>query len=148
MSTKGKKISRVRKWIFGSALLLVVLILSGCQTIAFYAQAIKGQYRLMTDREPIAKLVDNPKTPPDLKQQLELVQSMRQFAEKELKLPVDGHYLKYVDVRRPFVVWNVEAAQEFSLEPKSWWYPVVGSLEYRGYFSEKAARKYAAWLKD
>ena len=41
---------------------------------------------------------------------------MRAFAAKDLKLPVDGHYEKYADVHRPFVVWNVEAAPEFSLE--------------------------------
>jgi predicted aminopeptidase len=41
---------------------------------------------------------------------------------------------------RRFVVWNVYATPEFSLEPKKWWYPVVGSLKYRGFFSEKDAR--------
>jgi len=60
---------------------------------------------------------------------------------------VDGHYSKYVDVHRPFVVWNVEAAREFSMEPKTWWYPIVGSLEYRGYFSQHSATNYAASLK-
>jgi predicted aminopeptidase len=38
----------------------------------------------------------------------------------------------------------VEAAPEFSLEPRTWWYPFVGSLEYHGYFSERSARNYAA----
>ena len=47
-----------------------------------------------------------------LKQQLELLQKLRTFAEHDLKLPVDGHYAKYVDVHRPFVVRNVEAAPE------------------------------------
>jgi predicted aminopeptidase len=41
-------------------------------------------------------------------------------------------------------VWNVQAAPEFSLQPRTWWYPMVGSLEYRGYFSEQGARHYAA----
>src|ERR1019366_7787043 len=39
-------------------------------------------------------------------------------------------------------------APEFSLEPKKWWYPLVGSLEYRGYFAERGARRYAARLKQ
>jgi predicted aminopeptidase len=43
-------------------------------------------------------------------------------------------------------VWNVQAAHRFSLEPKTWWYPVVGSLDYRGYFSEDAARACAQRL--
>jgi len=69
-----------------------------------------------------------------LKAQLELLQSLLDFAEKDLKLVVDGHYRKYADVHRPFAVWNVEAAPEFSLEPRAGWYPLVGRLEYRATF--------------
>src|SRR6266403_163267 len=142
-----RRVNPARKWLLGSALLAVILIVSGCQTLSFYGQAIKGQYQLLAHRQPIEKLIADSSTPAQLKNQLELVQKLRAFADKELKLPVDGHYTKYVDVHRPFVVWNVEAAPEFSLEPKSWWYPLVGSLEYRGYFSESGARDYAERLR-
>jgi predicted aminopeptidase len=71
-----------------------------------------------------------------------LVQRLRTFAKDKLKLPVDGDYDKYVDVHRKYVVWDVQAAPEFSLQPKVWRYPFVGSLAYRGYFSEKSARRY------
>jgi predicted aminopeptidase len=60
---------------------------------------------------------------------------------------VDGHYERYADIHRRFVVWNVHAAPEFSLEAKTWWYPVVGSLKYQGWFSEAAARDHAAALR-
>ena len=138
---------RLRKWLAAPALLLAVLAMSGCQSFSFYGQAIKGQYEIVAHRERIEKLLADPQTPAPLKAKLQLVQSLRAFAKKDLKLPVDGHYQKYADVHRPFVVWNVEAAPEFSLEPKTWWYPFVGSLEYRGYFSERGARDYAARLQ-
>jgi predicted aminopeptidase len=41
----------------------------------------------------------------------------------------------------------VVAAPEFSIEAKTWSYPFLGKLKYRGYFSEKAARDEAATLK-
>jgi predicted aminopeptidase len=72
---------------------------------------------------------------------------MRQFAQDELRLPVDGLYLTYADLKRPLAVYNVHAAKPFSLEPKTWWYPVVGQLQYRGFFSEKAAHDYAHKLE-
>src|SRR5882762_2105602 len=143
-----RKVSPARKWLLGSALLAIILIVSGCQTLSFYGQAIKGQYQLLAHRQPIEKLVVDSSTPAPLKSQLELVQKLRAFAGKELKLPVDGHYRKYVDVHRRFVVWNVEAAPEFSMEPKTCWYPLVGSLEYRGYFCEEGAKKYGRSLKE
>jgi predicted aminopeptidase len=139
---------RLRNWLVAPALLLAVLAMSGCQSLRYYGQAIKGQYQIMVHREQMEKLLADPQTPAPLKAKLQLVQSLRAFAEKDLKLPVDGHYQKYVDLHRPFVVWNVEAAPEFSLEPKAWWYPLVGSLEYRGYFSEQSARDYAARLQQ
>src|SRR5882724_8871350 len=143
-----KNMGRGRKWVIALSLGVVLLAVSGCQTLSFYKQAIKGQYQLLAHRQPIDKLIADPQTESRLRQKLELLQKLRAFADHDLKLPVDGHYTKYVDVHRPFVVWNVEAAPEFSMEPKSWWYPLVGSLEYRGYFSEENANKYAAWLRS
>jgi predicted aminopeptidase len=142
-----KKASRFQKALIIVGFILIVVGLSGCETISFYRQAIKGQYQLIAGQQPIDKLVASTNTEPRLRKQLQLVQDLRGFADKELKLPVDNHYRKYVDVHRPYVVWNVEAAPEFSMEPKSWWYPLVGSLEYRGYFSERAAQHYAGTLR-
>jgi predicted aminopeptidase len=45
-------------------------------------------------------------------------------------------------------VWNVHAAPEFSLTAKKWWYPVVGRLDYQGYFDVTRARHYAAALQE
>jgi predicted aminopeptidase len=145
---KTRKGVGARKWAVALLVLLVVTVLTGCQTLSFYCQAIGGQYELIAHRRSVEKLLADAGTPARLKNQLELLQRLRAFAEKELRLPVDSHYEKYVDVHRPFVVWNVEAAPEFSLEPKSWWYPVVGSLDYRGYFSESRAKRYGATLRE
>jgi predicted aminopeptidase len=147
MNLSLKPAGRPRQWLLALTALLAVLVLSGCRTLSYYGQAIKGQYQIVAHQQKIEKLLADPQTPAPLKVKLQLVQELREFAERDLKLPVNGHYRKYADVHRPFVVWNVEAAPEFSLEPKTWWYPFVGSLEYRGYFSEGGAQKYGAWLQ-
>jgi predicted aminopeptidase len=116
--------------------------------MSFYAQAFKGQYQIITRDKPVEALLAASNTLPELKARLELLQELRTFAGECLKLPVNGHYRKYVDLGRPFAVWNVEAAGEFSLEPKTWWYPIVGSLKYRGYFTEHGATNYAAHLRQ
>ncbi len=146
MKLRSEPPRRRRKWLLAPTLLLAVLAMSGCHSLTYYGQAIKGHYQIVGHRQKIEKLLADPQTPAPLKAKLLLVQELRVFAARDLQLPVDGHYEKYADVHRPFVVWNVEAAPEFSLEPKSWWYPFVGSLEYRGYFSEGGAQKYAASL--
>jgi predicted aminopeptidase len=128
-------------------LLGAVLASSGCRTISFYGQALKGQFQIFAHEQPIAKLLVDTNTPPTLRDRLIVLEDLRWFALTGLKLPVDGHYQKYVDVHRPYVVWNVQAAPEFSLQAKTWWYPLVGSLEYRGYFSHHGATNYAAYLR-
>ncbi|HWV98353.1 MAG TPA: aminopeptidase [Candidatus Acidoferrum sp.] len=144
MSLKSR---RLKKVLIGAVLVAAVGALSGCHTLQFYGQAIKGQYQLVAHEQSILKLTNDPHTPPRLKQRLDLLERLRAFAAQELKLPVDDHYRKYVDVHRPFVVWNVEAAPQFSLQARTWWYPLVGSLEYRGYFSLRGATNYAGYLR-
>lgn len=123
--------------------LSLVLILP----FSYYLQAIHGEFEILIHRHSIEKLIASRGTPEKLRQQLILVRQLRAFARDQLKLPVDGDYNKYVDVHRKYVVWDVQAAPEFSLEPKLWRYPFVGSLAYRGYFSEKSARSYGDHLK-
>src|SRR5262245_58234042 len=120
--------------------------LAGCGTVGYYAQAIRGQCQILHRQEPIARLLQDTNTPPRLRQRLELVLRLREFAERDLGLDANGHYRHYADLRRPFAVWNVYAAPEFSLKAKAWWYPVVGRLEYQGYFDEAKARRYASRL--
>lgn len=138
------KILRRRKSLLPVLLAVVVVAtVSGCRTIGYYAQAAKGQYQIFAHQKPIDKLVADPQTPDTLRKKLELIEQLRAFAKDQLKLPVDGDYLKYADVHREYVVWNVQATPQFSLQPRTWWYPLVGSLEYRGYFSQRGASNYA-----
>jgi predicted aminopeptidase len=74
------------------------------------------------------------------------VGSARDFAVQRLDLPDNGSYRSYADLGRDFVVWNVFAAPEFSVEPKRWCFPVAGCVAYRGYFAREAAEAEAARL--
>ena len=125
---------------------LALLLLGGCRSAGYYGQAVNGQWQILVDREPITGLIASTNTPAAFRQRLELFQQMRGFAGAELKLPIGRHYLSYVDLRRSHVVWNVFAAPEFSVEARTWWYPLVGRLEYRGYFAEAAAQHCAQQL--
>jgi predicted aminopeptidase len=136
-----------RRWAvrLGSLALLLVLV-PGCQSAHYYGQALGGQMDLMARRRPISQLLDQPKTPATLKSKLRAVLRLRRFAAEELFLPVDAHYLAYADLERSYAVWCVYAAPEFSLRPKTWCYPIVGCVAYRGYFSAEAAERCAADL--
>jgi predicted aminopeptidase len=127
------------------AVVILGLILStdGC----YLLQSAQGQLALMSKREPIARVIDRPTTSSTLRTRLEEVRSIRDFASRELGLPDNGSYRSYADIGRPYVVWNVVAAPEFSVDPKEWCFPIVGCVAYRGYFVERRARAFAAALR-
>lgn len=131
------------------ALLVAVIFISvSCSSSHFYSQAAQGQADMLRRARPIPKLLSDPKTETKLRAQLELVEELRTFARDHLKLPTNRQYRNYADLGRKFAVWNVYAAPEFSLEAKTWRYPIVGALKYRGFFSEGAAKEEAEELRE
>jgi predicted aminopeptidase len=125
------------------ALALLAISTTGC----YLLQSVQGHLTLMSKREPIARVLGNPSTPQALRAQLKSVTAIRDFASRDLGLPDNGSYRSYADVGRPYVVWNVVAAPEFSVDAKQWCYPIVGCVAYRGYFREQRARAFAARLR-
>jgi predicted aminopeptidase len=120
----------------------MVLLLAGCTTASYYAQSIGGHLDLMAKRKKVSTLVEDDTTPPALKQKLVRAEEIRAFASEELALPDNGSYRSYVDVGKPFVTWNVIATPALSLQAKTWCFPVVGCVAYRGYFGEADANAY------
>jgi predicted aminopeptidase len=126
----------------GALAVLIACSSAGC----YLLQSVQGQLSLMSKRKPIERVIAEPATPAALRAQLQAVTEIRNFASSDLSLPDNGSYRTYADVGRPYVVWNVVAAPEFSVEPQLWCYPIVGCVAYRGYFAEAKARRFAARL--
>lgn len=127
---------------------LSAVLLSACETLSYYGQAVGGQLYILTHRRQIESMLAEGGIDPVVESQLELILEIRAFAEAELGLPLDGAFSTYVDVERPYVVWNVFAAPPYSLDPMRWCYPVAGCVSYRGYFREQAAQRFARDLKQ
>jgi predicted aminopeptidase len=119
--------------------------LAGCGT-PYLMQAAGGELKILHERVPIPRLLADPHTPQELRARLLQVQAARDFASQELHLPDNRSYRSFADIGREFVVWNVVAAPEFSVEAKRWCFPVAGCVSYRGYFRETRAREFAASL--
>ena len=149
-------------------------LLGGC-SLPYYWQAVSGQLSLLSKRVPIETVLENPQTSEQTREALSTVLEARRFAVDELGLPDNRSYATYVDLdrntggaasgdaaperdndgpaagnvrrERNSAVWNVVAAEEFSVDPRTWCFLFAGCVSYRGYFSEEAARRYAARLE-
>jgi predicted aminopeptidase len=124
------------------------VLLAGCSavdTVDFYWQGAAGQMDLLARARPIPEVIEGGDRA--LATRLGRVREIRAFASQELGLPDNGSYTRYTDLGRQFVLWNVFAAPSLSLKPLQWCFPVAGCVNYRGYFSEEAARAEAVRLR-
>ncbi len=118
-------------------------LLSSCASISYYAQAVSGHFEVMWRSTPIEERLHETDTPASLKQKLERALVIRDFASRDLGLPDNDSYRRYADLGRPYVLWNVFAAPEFSVSPIQSCFPFAGCVSYRGFYSEDAAKQHA-----
>jgi predicted aminopeptidase len=124
----------------------LALLMSGCANVSYYWQSVSGQMDLWRRERPIEDVIADPASPQALKDRLARVLEIRAFASRELGLPDNASYRRYADLGRPFVVWNVFAAPEFSVQPLPSCFLFAGCVSYRGFFARLDAERHAAAL--
>lgn len=126
--------------------LCLLPLLFGCADFNYYMQASRGHMEIVSKRENISRLIESGKLSEREISKLKLVEEVTHYASGQLGFPDNGSYKHYVALERPYVVWNVFAAQPFSFDSKNWCYPIVGCVTYRGYFDQSSAEQYAQTL--
>ena len=121
-------------------------LLGGCD-IGYLAHAAYEEGRLLWHREPISDVLTQRDLAADTRAKLETVLAVRKFAADRLGLNVGGAYKTVTQVDSGAIVWIVMAAPRASLTPYTWWFPIVGAVPYRGYFSHDDANAEATDLE-
>lgn len=111
----------------------------GCAAFQYYTQAAAGQLEVLGTSRPLEAVIAHPDTDAALRDRLLVADGIVDFAVSDLGLDPGNSYRRYAALGRPFVVWNVFAAPPLSLDGRSWCYPFVGCVPYRGYFNRDAA---------
>jgi predicted aminopeptidase len=129
-------------------ILFIVFLLSGCASINYYSQSIRGQFEVLQKRQKINDILKENNISDTLRSKLNTVLLLKKFSIQQLGLPKNNSYLSYTDLERHYVIWNIFATEEFSLESVKWCYLIVGCLSYRGYFSREEAQQYTKKLEE
>jgi predicted aminopeptidase len=128
------------------ALLPHLLTLAACSPL-YVLRAGYEEARILWRREPITRLLADPELGKATRAQLELVLAVRAFARDDLGLRVGGSYSSYARVDPDQMVSVVAAAPRLQLVPYTWWFPIVGRVPYKGFFSAAAAEQEAESLE-
>ena len=125
----------------GSLLLLLALAwaVSGCQQACYIAQAAYGQDDIAWRARPIDDVIADPGTPERTRQLLRIIDDVKAYGEAHGMAPTTN-YQEFVDLPRSSVVYVVSAAPPLKLESLTWWFPIVGSVPYLGFFSADDAK--------
>lgn len=116
-----------------------VLLLAACSPV-YVLKAGWAEARILAGRRPIPELLLEPETDPGIRGKLSYVWEARRFAADSLGLAVGDAYTTYTRLERDTLALVLSAAPADRLEPRTWWFPVVGALPYRAYFDDDDAR--------
>ena len=121
-----------------TGLVLTALVWVGCSP-TYVLRAGWEEARILSVRRPILAIVHDTSLTKLTRDKLRLVLDVRDFAERDLGLRAGSSYETFAQLDRDTLALNVLAAPEFELRWKTWWFPIVGHVPYKGHFDLQAA---------
>jgi len=126
--------------------LLTVALATVTPTGRYLIRAGWEEGKILAHRRPIPEVIADPTTSPGTRTQLRLVLDARDFAQK-IGLTAKRSFTTYTKVDHDTLVMVLGAAYRDQLRSYTWWFPVVGSVPYKGYFDFPAAERAAESLR-
>lgn len=128
-------------------LLIALALLLGACSPMYVLRAGWEESRILWKRRPIDKLVRRSDMPQEQKAKFRLVLAARDFAQK-MGLEPEGSFTEYTDVEREVLLWVLSASSATEFRPVTWWFPIVGSIPYKGFFDKEQAWEEAGELQQ
>lgn len=136
----------MRFYSYGRIILLATILplLSGCYLLN------QGSYLLRYNlgAENIERVLSREDLEPDIRTMLEEVVEIRRFAREELGLAENRNYTRYSRTGEEYLVNVVTACKEDSFTPRTWSFPIVGTVPYKGFYRREDALRLARRLKE
>ena len=129
------------------AVVLITSLASACSPI-YVIRAGIAEAKILRARRPIPEVILDPATDERTKTKLTFVVEARNYAIDEFGLDVGRSYTSFSQLKSDTLAMVLSAAHRDQLTPKTWWFPIVGRVPYKGYFNENAAIKEQGKLEE
>jgi len=133
-------------WVAVAALVVAAALVLG-PTACYLTRGAWEEAKILGRRREIADILADPRTPPETRAKLMVVEAARSYARNVLGLAAGESFTTYSYVDHDTLVMVLSAAYRDRLAPYTWWFPIVGRVPYKGYFDFAAARRAAAGLR-
>jgi predicted aminopeptidase len=134
---------RVTRWVLaglGVLVLIVIGYLAFSETGRYVVRAGWEESKILWRRRPISEIVADTTVPAATRKKLQLVLDARAYAAWALELKVGKSFTSFSQLDSDTLVLVLSTAYRDRLENYRWWFPVVGSVPYKGYFDFGRAR--------
>lgn len=128
-----------RKILFSVLAILLLVLIWNWSLLTYGAAQGWGQLKIIWQAKPLEDFLSNPSFPDSLKSKIRLVEEIRQFGIDSLGLTDTDNYRTLFDQEGKEVMWVVTACAPYQISPKTWKFPIVGSVPYKGYFIKEWA---------
>lgn len=107
-----------------------------------------GQVSLVWNAEPMDEILAEPTFPDSLKQKLNLIREIKEYAIDSLGIKSSSNYTTVYDQHDKAILLTVSACDPYAFKAKEWTFPFLGTVSYKGFFDKKEARKEIYRLKQ
>lgn len=107
-----------------------------------------AEARILRARRPIPEVLNDSTVDAATRGKLSFVLEARRFAADELGIDVGDSYTQFTQLDRDTLALVVSAAHRDRLTSKTWWFPIVGRVPYKGFFSLEDAQEAQADLEN
>ena len=112
----------------------------------YLLRAAFEEARILRLRRPITMHVEQPGLDATTRAKLRVVMDARAFADSALGLDAGDSFTMFTPLTRDTLVLVLSAAYQDRLAFHRWWFPIVGSVPYKGFFDFEAAQREATRL--
>jgi len=110
----------------------------GCSP-SYVIKAGLAELEILSSRRPIIEVIQDTTTTKDTRSKLVLVSKAREFASETLQMNIGTSYTTFTKLDRDTLALILSASPKDQLEPKTWWFPLIGRFPYRGFFDKNEA---------
>lgn len=131
-----------------TAVALLGLALVGCSP--FYVMRVGwSQIGILRSRVPLTEVMTDPDVPAPTRARLRLAWDARAFAVDQLGFQNSGgSYTSFAPLASDTLALVLSGARVDRLEFRTWWFPIIGRIPYRAYFSVESAEAARDDLED
>jgi predicted aminopeptidase len=129
-------------------LILCATLLTSCARGLYLGKLAWGEALILGGRVPNQEVLKDKAVGEEIKEGILLVQAVTEFSQNTLGLRPDGSYRTFYHVKGDTLIYLVSACPKDSLEPYTWSFPIVGEMEYKGFFSKEDADKEIMKLEE